>query len=180
MRPAGPLLLLLVTGAVAVPADEPAAPAPVKTSARLSQEIRAALPRFEPPAAAPGPATSPVLSPAASLDPDVVELPKLTVREKRLPGHDPDVWLNDRIVQRKAMVAYRDSMTDLEWLLNCWFVPLFSAPPSVRGRDYYEGRKRAEEIGRLNNLIKAIGLTDPKAAAKARRAMDVNLLIKDN
>lgn len=179
MRPAGPLLLLLLAGTVVVPADEPAAPAPAQTSARLSQEIRAALPRFEPPAAAP-PAASPVLVTVHNLDPEVVELPKMTVLEKRLPGNDPDMWLNDRVVQHKAMAAYQDSMTDFEWLLNCWFVPLFSAPPSVRGRDYYEGRKRAEEVGRLNNLIKAIGLTDPKAAAKARRAMDVNLLIKDD
>jgi hypothetical protein len=179
MRPAGPLLLLLLAGLVAGPADEPAATAPAKTSVRLSQEIRATLPRFEPPAATP-PAASPLLVTVHNLDPEVVELPKMTVLEKRLPGHDHDAWLNDRVVQRKAMVAYRDSMTDFEWLLNCWFVPLFSAPPSVRGREYYESRKQAEEVGRLNNLIKVIGLTDPKAAAKARRAMDVNLLIKDD
>jgi hypothetical protein len=78
------------------------------------------------------------------------------------------------------MAAYRDSMTDLEWALNCWFIPLFSAPPSARARAAYEGGKAAAEISRLNNLINVIGLSDPNEAAKLRRAMDPTKLPKEN
>ncbi len=119
-------------------------------------------------------------SPPPPLDPDVLTLPKMIIQEKRLPHNDPDAWLGERVVQQKAMAAYKGSMTDLEWALNFWFIPLFSAPPSVRARAAYESSKAAAEIGRLNNIINAIGLTDPKEAVKLREAMDPTKLPKDN
>lgn len=180
MRPAGHLLLLLIASPAGVMADEPAPATPPRTSARLSQEIRATLPKFTPPATPPA-ATGPVAAPATPRDPDVLELPKITVLEKRIPTNDPDVWLTERALRQKSMAAYRDSMTDLEWALNSWFyIPLFGTPPSVRARRYYESRKLADEIDRLNNIVKAISLSDSREADKMRQAMDPRKLPKDD
>ena len=170
------LLLLSALPAGPVAGDNPPVVPPM-TSARLSQEIRAGLPRFV------SPAFSPVPLPAEARDtprdPEVVVLPKITVREKRIPTNDPDVWLTGRAVQQKAMAAYKDSMTPLEWALNSWYIPLFSPPASVRARQYYESGKLADEIDRLNSVIKTISLTDPKEAAKLRDAMDPGKLPKE-
>jgi hypothetical protein len=170
------LLAFVVSGLFAAePAD---APGPVRTSPRLTQEIRAGLPKFAPPA--PKPPSGPVASAATTDDPDVLKLPKFVIRQRRIPMSDPDVWLSERAIQHKAMSAYLDSMTSLEWALNSWYIPLFSSPPSVRARQYYESRKLADEVGRLNTLIKLIGLTDPNEAAKLRDAMDSKKLPKEN
>ncbi len=176
MKPTGLLLLLSAGMTVVCWAVEPAADSLPKVSAKLNEEIRSTLPKYVTPAAQPsGPDVT-----AAPPDPDVLRLPKMIIQEKRLPHSDPDVWLGERVVQQKAMAAYKGSMTDLEWALNCWFIPLFSAPPSVRARAAYESSKAAAEIGRLNNIINTIGLTDPKEAAKLRQAMDLTKLPKDN
>ena len=177
MRSAGPTLLLLIAFPVGLAADSPAAPAPAKTSPRLSEEIRAGLPKFTPPANAPAP--PPLEAPDTPHDPDVVVLPKITVLEKRIPTDNPDVWLRDKAIQQKAMAAYHDSLTPLEWALNSWYIPFFGTPPSVRARQYYESRKLTDEIGRLKGIIQAVGLTDPKEAARMRDALDPRKLPKE-
>jgi hypothetical protein len=164
MKPAGPSLLFLVMAAAL--AAQPAAPAPpVKTSGLLAQEIRAGLPKYASPATTTQAAAKNEPVPA---DPDLLVLPKFTVKEKRLPANDPDVWLTERAVQQKAMAAYQGSMTPLEWAMNSWFIPLFSAPPSVRARAAYQENKRIAEISRIAHLISVVGKVDPKQAAQLR------------
>ena len=171
------MLLLLLALPAGLPAGETPAALTPKTSPRLSREIRAVLPKFTPPVAAP--VAPPADAPDTPRDPDMLILPKLTVVEKRIPTNDPDVWLQGKAVQQKAMAAYQDSLTPLEWFLNSWYIPLFGSPPSARGRQYYESRKLADEIGRLGSIIKAVGLTDPKEAAKLQDAMDPRKLPKE-
>src|SRR3954468_21574534 len=111
MKTAGPhLLSLIVAGALM--AEESAPASPTKTSTRLIQEIRSSLPKYSPPAQL---LDQP--KPLDDADPNVWALPKFTVKEKRPPSHDPDVWLTDKAVQQKAMAAYKQSLTDLEWKL---------------------------------------------------------------
>jgi hypothetical protein len=93
------------------------------------------------------------------------------VKEKRPPSHDPDVWLTNKAVQQKAMAAYKQSMTDFEWALNSWFIPLFTPPASVRARAHYQNTKLGGEINRLNNLINQIAQQDPAASAELRQEM---------
>jgi hypothetical protein len=174
MKPAGLLQLVPAGLALIACATEPAADGPPKLSTRLSQEIRSSLPKYV------IPATQPVGSDTAPPDPDVLVLPKMVVREKRLPGNDPDVWLGERVVQQKAMSAYRDSMTDFEWALNWWFVPIFSSPASVRARATYENGKVSAELSRLSSVIDTIGRSDPKEAAKLRQALDSAKLLIDH
>lgn len=178
MKPAGfSLLALLAAGTWA--GETPAPPPPAHTSARLRQEIRRMLPRYvAPPEVAA--TTAPVAEPPPPPDPDVFVLPTLTIKEKRPSSHDPDIWLSDRALNQKSLVAYRTSMTGLEWALNSWFIPLFSAPPSVRARAYYRDLKRADELDRLHQVITTIGLTDPASAAKLKEAMDPRKLPKEN
>ena len=174
MKPAGFLLLTSIGMALVSSATAPAADIPPKLSTRLSEEVRSSLPKYVTPAVQ---TDSLDTTPP---DPDVYVLPRMVVREKRLPGNDPDGWLGERVVQQKAMAAYRDSMTDFEWALNCWFVPIFSSPPSVRARQYYESRKLTTEIDRLGKIIKTIGLTDPKEAEKLRQALNDSKLLEDH
>ena len=131
MKPTGfHLLICVVAGPLA--AQEPVEPTrPAKTSARLTQEIRVALPKFTPP---PPPLLDQPKSEATEDDPNVLTLPKFTVKEKRPPSHDPDVWLTNKAVQQKAMAAYKQSLTDLEWALNSWYIPIFGSSPSARAR----------------------------------------------
>jgi len=169
MKPAG-LILLLPAGLGALTAAEPA-----KLSNRLRDEVLTSLPKYIETAAP----AAPVENQPAS-DPDMLVLPKIIIQEKRLSGNDPDAWLGRRVVQQKAMAAYKGSMTDLEWALNGWYIPIISAPPSARARAAYESARQAAEVGRLNNLINAIEVSDPKMAARLRRGLDPSQLPRDD
>jgi hypothetical protein len=171
MKPAGLHLLVLAMAATLLAEDAPP-PAPAKISTRLTEEIRATLPRFEPPPA-------PVLDQPRDVEPDpgVLRLPTFTVKEKRPRSHDPDVWLTNKAVQQKAMAAYKGSMTDLEWALNSWFIPLFSAPASVRARSAYESSKARAELLRLNDLVDRIGRQDPATSADLHQEL-INMVLQ--
>jgi hypothetical protein len=135
------LLFFVMAGSLAAQTTEPAPPA--KTSARLTQAIRSALPKFVAP-----PVTKTGTSESAPPDLSLLVLPTVNVQEKRLPGNDPDTWLTDRVVQQKAMAAYKASMTDFEWFLNSWFIPLFSPPASARARQDSRGNHPGERHDR--------------------------------
>jgi hypothetical protein len=168
MKAAGlPLLFLAALGSL--PGEDVIAPVAARTSDRVGQEIRATLPKFSPPA-------SPVLDQPkdATPDPDVLSLPTVTVKEKRPPTHNPDGWLTEKSVQQKALAAYKTSMTDLEWALNSWYIPLISPPASVRARSAYRAEKFRSEVGRLADLIDRIGTQAPTASAVLRQEL-VNL-----
>lgn len=172
MKPTGfHLLVFAVAGPLA--AQEPAEPAPErKTSARLTQEIRVTLPKFTPP---PPPVLDQPKSDGTETDPNVLALPKFTVKEKRPPTHDPDVWLTNKAVQQKAMAAYKQSLTDVEWALNSWYIPLFGSSPAARARAAYENQKKMSELHHVHRLFKVISTADPGAGddlEKERVKMD--------
>ncbi len=156
MKAAGPLLLCLVAAGTGA-AEEP----PPVMSGRLKAEIRTHLPAYAPPPARPKDTPAPLVAP----DPDVLVLPTFSVQEKRIPTNDPDAWRSQRAIQQRAMAAYKDSMTPLEWAMNSWFIPLFSAPASVRARAAYEEKKAAAEVAQLNHLGKVLQLADPTGSA---------------
>ncbi len=136
--------------------------AAVPSRAELSQETRAKIsadfPAWHPnPPETGTPAARPD-APAPLSDDPLVYLPTYHVKESLL-SHAGDKLRSEREVQAKALAAYKDSMTDLEWALNSWFVPLFTAPASSRAREYYEDQKTSAETARLQRLqsIKAPG-----------------------
>ena len=169
MKSAGLSLLLLAVGR-AFGADNADArpeppPPPLRLSLRLTEVIRAQLPKYVTPVATAAPTD------ALVPDPDVLVLPKMVVKERRVPTNDPDAWLGEKAVQQKAMAAYKASMNDLEWALNSWYIPFFGTPPSVRARAAYEGAKKAAEVDRLNHIIDVAASADPKEAAKLRQEL---------
>ena len=125
--------------------------------AQLSEKIRAQiaanLPKFDPAAAKPTP-ESPVGTPAPLSDDPLIQLPDFPVKEKRMSATDPDQWLGRHALERKAMSDYSDSMTDLEWALNCWYIPFITASPQARANAAYASKKIREERKRLESLIK--------------------------
>ncbi len=164
MKPAGSFLLLSAGLVLISTGAEPSKPP--KLSDHIREQISAKLPVY-----APKPATTPIDSTPVESDPDVLVLSKIVVTEKRPPGHDPDDWLNESTIQQKSMVAYRASMTDLEWALNGWYIPLVTPSPSARARGAYRAAKVAAETERLSHVIRAIGAMDPKEAAKLRKEL---------
>lgn len=145
------------------------------TSARLRAEIRATLPSFSSLAAT---STNTATTGEASSDPNVLVLPKLTVREKRLPKMDPELLRNQRDIQKQAMREYKNSMTPLEWALNSWFIPLVTPPVSARARAAYDSKKFAEQLDVMNRLTevdKLLGTSDggvKKAVGDMQKADD--------
>jgi len=95
----------------------------------------------------------------------------MTVRENRFPTNDPDMWRSERDIQQRAMKAYKESMTPLEWAMNSWFVPFISALPSVRARAAYRKNKLAAELDTLAHLAKVANLADPKAGVAEKKAV---------
>ncbi|MDI1250846.1 MAG: hypothetical protein PSV13_18425 [Lacunisphaera sp.] len=151
MKAAGLLLLLLAA----------------TTSSRLSAEIRAQLPAFVPPP------DQPKNAPAAATttDPDVLELPKLTVREKARQRITPNDLMTPRALNKKFAVDYKKSLKGLDAVLNGFSIPLFGPSLAARGRAQY----RAQQYRDMFGTIDAIAADDPAQAAELRREM-VNAL----
>jgi hypothetical protein len=151
------LLMLALAGPLA--AQDPARPpAAAKPSARLKEEIRAALPAFAPPTPkAPG-----ELAPPEG-DPHVLALPKVTVREKRSPRIVPDELLTERELNKKLAAEYRGSLKGLDALLNRFTIPILSPSAAERGRALRDQRtledaRRLADLGRQADAENAAAL----------------------
>lgn len=165
MKTAGSILFFFAA-AGSLPGGEEAAVAS-GTSARLSAEIRAGLPAYTPPP------TKPRNAPAAATtpDPDVLELPKLTVREKAQQRIMPNDLMTPRALNKKFAADYKRSLKGLDAVLNSFSIPLISPSLAARGRAQY----RAQQYRDMFSTIDAIGMIDPGQAAELRREM-VNAL----
>jgi len=160
MKAAGLLLLgfaLIAPCAAAEPAVSP----------RLRAAIRASLPAYTPPP--PPPLDTP--AEATTPDPDVLELPKMTVREKVPPRITPHDLMTPRALNRKYAVDYKNSLQGLDKVLNGFSIPLFGPSLAARGRAQY----RARQYRDMFSTIDAIATDDPAQAAELRREM-VNAL----
>lgn len=156
-----PTLLLCSLGLLAAAAAaEP--PAPSSLSDRLAAEIRASLPRYEPKADQPGPAAE------APPDPDVILMPRMEIREKRLERTEPDDWLRRDALQRKIRTDYLASMDGLTGFLNSWSIPLVTPSVAARANARYRTQKTMAEFGRLSGIANALQGHDPKARDELR------------
>lgn len=171
MKSAGLHLFAFALAGSSLAAEDATTPGPAKTSSRLAQEIRVVLPKYAPPV--PQPLNQPK---ELAGDPDALALPKVTVREKRLPRIDPDELLVERELNKKFTRVYRESLNGgLDRFLNSFTIPILSASPAERGRAIAVSRKFSD-IGRIAELHKEL---DPKNAAELKaevkqseRAMD--------
>ncbi len=165
MKPAG--LLLPVIGLATALAAAEQAPASSLVSREISAKIREGLPTYQPPAPASvggteGPQTN---------DPNVLILPKLTVKEKRLPPDAADQLMNRDEFKRKMENLYLDEVAKfgpLHYLLNKFTIPILSPSKEERGRAIYQRR----ELDRLRHVSDAARSLDPNSAKTFDRKLD--------
>lgn len=169
MKTAGLPLLAFALAGSSLPGEDATPPPPARTSARLAQEISAFLPKYAPPPPPPKDFSGPD---TPDSDPNVLRLPTFTVKEYRPRDHDPDVWLTGKGVRQKAMAQYKQSLTDFEWALNGWYIPLFGSSPAARAAGTYQARKSMEESRRIRYLFKLAAAADAVELEKERVKME--------
>jgi len=165
MKPAG-LLLFIPAGLVAVLSAEEA---PGLASRETKSHISEGLPTFQPPP--PKPEGTPGIDSTAAPAADVLVLPKMTVKELRLPSDAADHLMSKRDFNRKMENLYLDTIAEdgpLNVLLNSITIPFLSPSKAQRGRAIY----RAKEIQRLEHVIDVSKDLDHATAAKYKQEMD--------
>lgn len=172
MKQTGTLLVLLVFP-ITLLADSPESLAKEsnKSSAHISAMIKAELPGYMPPPLV----KSPESSPASTHDPDILELDKITVRERPPQKIEPLDILTLSARKKKLALDFKNSFKGLDGLLNGFSFPIFSPSMAERGRVYH----RQQQLEDLNRIASAVRESDPKAsaelkkdAADAKRAID--------
>lgn len=150
-------------------------PLQAELSARMRSLIMAESPKFVPPPPEPPkePGSS-IGTPAPLSDDPLVKLPEYRVDESPLARTDPDRLLSGKGLQEKALADYRRSMTDLEWALNRWHIPLITPSAKARAMARYENLRIVRELVRLNDVAGSVGLVDPAGAKKLRRDLDLS------
>ena len=147
MRPAGLLFLVPAGFACLAAADEP-------VTGLLSKEakahIRTGLPAFQP-----KPVTDITAEPDSSqpvTETNVLILPKLTVKERRLPPDAADHLMSPAAFRRKMSNLYLDELDrigPLHSFLNRFTIPLLSPSRAERGKAIQLNR----ELDRLSGLM---------------------------
>jgi len=154
------------------------ASARAELSEKTRIEITAMFPRFSPPSSAKPVATGNANVPTPLSDDPLDLLPDYHVREKRLPQKDSDVWLTRRAMKDKAMLEYYESMTNLEWALNSWYIPLpfgYSLTPAVQARanTAHVEKMLRRDYKQLSSLVSAVAAVDSVEAKKLLHDLDL-------
>ena len=180
-------LALLAT--VSVVAAEPAvAPAPAPgaaLSAEVSQQLNASLPVYVAPA--PAKPAGPIVPTAANIreqsiarapdnqkatptDPEVLELPKITVRQQPKPrvrlGEGTILGpkaFNEELAKKNLSAFDRN-------FLNKFTLPLFGTSATDRAREDYNLAQKQQLQDDVSTIAKAAEQTDPAAAKALREA----------
>lgn len=168
MKPAG--LLLPVIGLATVLSAAETTSAPSQVSREISAKIREGLPTYQP-AATSTDGSAPDTEGPQTNDPNVLILPKLTVKEKRLPPDAADQLMSRDEFKRKMENLYLDEVAKLgplHYLLNKFTIPILSPSKEERGRAIYQRR----ELDRLRHVSDAARSLDPNAAKTFDRELD--------
>ena len=181
MKPAG-LLPLFSAGLVAIAAAEETASG--LASREIKAHIRASLPTYQP---TPPKADDNSADSTAVTAPAVFVLPKMIVREVRLPKDADDHLMSKRDFKRKMENLYLDTLAEagpLNVILNSHALPILnkiSIPiPPRRGQPLYrsvEGERgraiyRAQEIERLGHVTEVRGQPEREGAPKFKQEID--------
>jgi hypothetical protein len=170
MKPTAQFLGLLLA-ALAIPAlaeDTPAQPAkattppvaPAPAAPAADQFLIPGLPKYNPP--------PPVeAQPASVPNPDVLELPKMVVKQKPRPRLTPEIT-----VTRKAYGEQlaKEKFSSLDQALNKFTIPLFGSSIAERALEEHEREKKAQMAGDVSNMVKALETTDPAEAKSLKEA----------
>jgi hypothetical protein len=139
----------------------PALPQPPATTAEAPatprEQLAATLPKYDPPP----PEQPKQLDKVA--DPDVLELPKMTVKQKPRPRLNADIVYSRQNLGDKLA---KEKFSDLDRALNKFTLPLFGAGMAERALEEHEREKKEQLNLDVLNLSKALEQADP-AEAKA-------------
>ena|SRR6478735_2580390 len=177
MKPSMPLGLILAALAATAFAAEEEAPIPkisenntaaVAPSAAVTKNIISGLPKYSPQAAAAANAAKPATAPIA-VDPDLLELPTMVVKQKPRPRLTQDVVYKDK--KDFGAIFAKQNYTQLDQALNKFTLPLFGTSLEARAYDDYMRQKNAQVTEDVNNISKAVERTDAAEAKALRDAM---------
>jgi hypothetical protein len=167
MKPAG-LFLFLPAGLMVITLS--AEDSTGLVSREIKARIREGLPAYQPPPPKTG-TDDETAEFVQTTDPNVLILPKFTIKESRLPRDAADHLMSRRDFKRKMENIYLDDLADdgpLNVLLNNFTIPLISPSKAARGRAVYVKR----ELDRLNHVNETSKSIDPDAARKYRQELD--------
>lgn len=158
------LAFALLATASADAAEPTAAPPPDALSADLARQLSDSLPKAAPPAKPQATALTPGTTEAPG--PEVLELPKMTVKQRPRPRLNPSEILgpkafNDELAKKNLSAFDRN-------LLNKFTLPAWLGGVSAadRAREEYNLVQKRQFLSDVSTIAKAVGVTDP-AAAKA-------------
>ena len=144
-------------------AAKPAPPPPAALSPAVAQTLTAVLPKDEAPPAA---------KPASPTDPDVVELPKMTVTQKKRPRLGDSVMMTTNAFNEK-LAKERTSSFDRNFLnkfaLPSWFGGQSAAD---RARAEYDYEKKEQLKSDVLHLAAVAEQADPAQAKALRDAVN--------
>lgn len=154
---------LVLALAVSARADEAPAPAPATTPPARSTNLLPGLPTFAPP---PPPAPKPLDQP--STDPDVLVLPKMTVKQKPRPRLNADI-----VYEQKDLgnLLAKQKFTQLDQALNKFTLPLFGQSIAERALEEHRREKKQALTEDVLNLSNALKQTDPAEAKALEKAI---------
>ena len=144
-------------------AAKPATPPAVKLSPEIAQTLTTALPKYEP---------SPEAKPASPTDPDVVELPKMTVTQKKRPRLGDSVMMttqafNEKLAHEKLSSFDRNFLN--KYTLPTWFGGQSAAD---RARAEYDYDKKEALKTDVLHLAEVAEQVDPAQAKALRDAVN--------
>ena len=153
------LLLATLTGAVRAEDAPAAAPVQPSLSTEVAQSLAATLPGYVLPAAA---------KPVETPNPDVLELPKMTVKQRPRPRlGEIDILgpkaFNEELA-KKNLSAFDRSF------LNKFTLPFFGISAADRAREDYNIAQKRQFMSDVMTIARAAELTDPANAKALREA----------
>ena len=177
-------IILAALAAAAFAAEAPVAPkisednpAAQKPSAAVSQQLTAALPKFDPTPAPAAPAepkpgdpikvmTKEDIARAANPDnADLLVLPTMKVKQKPRPRLTPDLVATEK---GASAIFINKKSTQLDQALNKFTLPLFGTSVVERAYEENARAKKQELNSDVSAVAKALDVSDP-AEAKALR-----------
>ena len=144
------------------------------SSPGLHRNVLSTLPKFQSTRPNDNPSESLSVTPPNPEAPssDVILMPKFFVEENRLQRVDPDRLLGRAALDNKMLRHYKHSLTELEWIMNRFNIPLLSPSVAARARASYETNKLREELDRLSHIM---NMAAPIGDRAPPRRLRVNL-----
>lgn len=156
------IVLTVTVRAVDAPASQPATAAPATVlSAEVAKQLASTLPGYAPPPAA---------KPAETPNPDVLELPKMTVKQRPRPRLGQSDILGPKAfneeLAKKNLSAFDRSVLN-KFTLPSWLGGISAAE---RAREEYNIAQKRQFMSDVLTIAKAAELVDPANAKALREA----------